>query len=459
MVPMTGPERTTLRRFDPRHRFYHVATNVNLFIRRRLRPPGVGLLMLIVITSFVAAGGADVPIFRAFAFSVSLACLGVLSLPFRNVKFEIRRSLPRHATAGHPVTIHLHVKNTGRRAARNFALLESPPDARPRKEVFLRSKEPGENERNFFDRWLAWYRWDWLCRTRQLFEAKATPFIDRLAPSASVTVAIELVPSRRGLMPLKDLHVLLPEPLGLFQRYKRVPAPSATLPVLPRRYRLPPFELPGSARYQAGGDAVSRNMGPSGEFVALREYRAGDPPRLIHWPTWARTGQPVVKELEDSFFPRHGLVLDTFPDSGDEDLFEDAVAVAASFVSAADTRESLIDLMFIAGQERIVTAGGGIGRREMLLEVLAGVEAAEDEDFGSLSRLVRRHAEDLAGCLCVFTGWSESRRHFLDLLTRTGIEAAALVICRDTPSGETKRVHFLRHQNLERDLLHLPRNL
>lgn len=456
---MTGPQRARLRRFDPRHGFYQVATGVNLFIRRRLRPMGVGLLLLIVITSFVAAGGADVPIFRAFAFSVALAGLGMVGMPFRRVKLEVRRELPRHATVGHPVTIHLHVKNAGHGTYRNFALVESPPDSRPRKELFLRAREPGEEERNFFDRWLAWYRWDWLCRTRQPFEAKATPFVDRLAPGNSVFLTLEVVPSRRGLMPLKDLRALLPEPLGLFQRYKKLNAPADALPVLPRRYRLPPFELPGSARYQAGGDAVSRNMGPSGEFVALREYRAGDPPRLIHWPTWARTGQPAVKELEDCFFPRHGLVLDTFPEAGDEDLFEDAVAVAASFVSAADTRESLIDLMFIAGQERVITAGGGVGRRETLLEVLAGVEAAEDEDFGSLSRLVQRHSEDLAGCLCVFTGWSESRRNFLDRLMRTGIETAALVICRDAPPAAMKRVHFLRRHDLARDLLHLPRNL
>lgn len=459
MAATKRPTDAMKRLLDPRYGFYRHATGVNHFFRRRMRPMGVGLMLLIVLSSFVAAGGADEPIFRAFAFSVSLAACGLAAMPFRKARLGVSRELPRHATAGIPVTIRLRVRNLGKRPLRNFALLETPPDPRPRKEVFLKSREPGENERNFFDRWLAWYRWDWLCRNRQLYECGPGAFVERLAPGATITVPLELVPRRRGLMRLDDPRVLLPEPLGLFQRCAKVPAPVAALPVLPRRHRLPAFELPGSARFQAGGDAVSRNTGPSGEFVGLREYRAGDPPRLIHWPTWARTGEPAVKELEDSFFPRHGLVLDTFPGAGDEDLFEDAVAVAASFVSAVDTRESLIDLMFIAGQERVVTAGGGVGRRETLLEVLAGVEESPEEDFGSLARLVLRHGEDLAGCLCVFTGWTESRRRFLERLGRAGIETAALVICREEPAAAGRRVHFLRSNDLARDLMKLPRAL
>ncbi len=444
---------------DPRHPFYHHATAVNHFFRRRLRPPGVGLLLIIILSSFVAAGSADTPVFRSFAFALSLAACGLLSLPFRRAKLEIARELPRHATAGAPVTLRLRVKNRGKRALRNFSLTETPPDPRPRADTFRNSREPGENERNFFDRWLAWYRWDWLCRSRLLFESFPTPSQRKLPPGASISLPLEITPQRRGLMRLDDLRLLLPDPLGLFQRCVKVSAPLDTLPVLPRRYRLPPFELPGSARFQAGGDAASRNTGPSGEFVGLREYRAGDPPRLIHWPTWARTGQPAVKELEDTFFPRHGLILDTFPQAGDEDLFEDAVAVAASFVAAVDTRESLIDLMFIAGRERVVTAGRGIGRRETLLEVLAGVEESPHEDFGSLARLVLRHGEDLAGCLCVFTGWSESRRSFLDRLARSGIEVAALVVCREKPPAAGKHTHFLLHTRLAADLMKLPRTL
>src|SRR5690606_22341242 len=112
---------------------------------------------------------------------------------------------------------------------------------------------------------------------------------------------------------LDDLRVQLPDPFGVFQRNRKVPSPAATLTVLPRRYRIPPVELPGTARLQIGGDATSNAIGQTGEFVGLRDYRPGDPLRQIHWRSWARTGRPIVKEIEDTFYPRYGLVLDTFP--------------------------------------------------------------------------------------------------------------------------------------------------
>jgi uncharacterized protein (DUF58 family) len=55
-------------------------------------------------------------------------------------------------------------------------------------------------------------------------------------------------------------------------------------------------------KYQQGGVALASNVGQSDEFVALRDYRQGDPLRHIHWRSWARAGKPVVKEFEDEFF-------------------------------------------------------------------------------------------------------------------------------------------------------------
>ena len=114
--------------------------------------------------------------------------------------------------------------------------------------------------------------------------------------------------------------------------------------------------------------------------------------------------------------------------------------------------------MFIAGHERVVTAGQGIARSETLLEVLAGVESSPREDFDSLSKLVQRHADDLAGCLCVFSGWSKSRARLLQRLNRAGIETSAVVICREKPAA-MPRCHFLRTGDLANDLMKLPRQL
>lgn len=438
--------------------FYRRGTALNHFMQRRIRPAGTGLLIAGVVLGCLAGGQAKDSVFRLFAFGFTLGCLALLWLPFRRARLEVRREMPQHATVGVPLRLRYHVVNRGR-PLHHAWLVETPPDPRPERETFLRSSEPGENARNRFDRFFAYYRWTWLCERRQLFDAHPSAEPLRLKRGGRQILTAELVPRRRGLVTLDDLRVQLPDPFGFYQRLPRVGTESNTLAILPQRYRLPALELPGSARFQPGGDASARNTGPSGEFVGLRDYQPGDPPRLIHWKSWARTGRPIVKELEDSFYPRHGLILDTFPEAGDEELFEGAVSVAASFVSAVDRRECLIDLMFISGRERVVTAGHGAGRAESLLEVLAGVEASPEPEFASLKRLVLRHSEDLAGCLAVLSGWSAERAGLLRRISAAGVEIAAIVICHELPASPAPRVHFVRLDRLAEDLMRLPAQL
>ncbi|MGH8024685.1 MAG: DUF58 domain-containing protein, partial [Limisphaerales bacterium] len=139
------------------------------------------------------------------------------------------------------------------------------------------------------------------------------------------------------------------DPFGLFRSFARFRAPETVL-ILPKRYPLPPFILPGGARFQQGGVALASNVGQSDEFVSLREYRQGDPLRRIHWRSWARIGKPIVREFEDEFFSRYALVLDTFSNEPYSEPFEEAVSLASSFASAIRTQESLLDLLFIGTQ-------------------------------------------------------------------------------------------------------------
>jgi uncharacterized protein (DUF58 family) len=439
--------------------FYHGGTGLNHFLRRRLRPAGIALLIIGVVLGFLAGGDASEAVFRLFCFGFAVGALALSSLPLRRVRLEVERELPPHATVGQEVAVHYRVRNRGKHRVHNAWLVETAPDSRPEPEQFAWAREPGGEGRNAFDRFFSYYTWIWLCESLRLFEALPAAESLDLGAGESRRYSTSLVPLRRGLVWLHDLRVLLPDPLGLYQRCSKVSSPPATLVVLPERYRLPEFDLPGAARFQPGGDATSRQMGTSGEFVGLRDYQPGDPLRLIHWASWARAGKPIVKELEDTFFPRHGLILDTYPEGTDLELFEAGVSVAASFVSAIDNRESLIELMFIAGEARVITAGGGTAKSEALLEALAVVQASSEPCLGSLRSLVLRHAEDLAGCLVIFSGWSAEREVFLKSLKAAGIAVAAVVVCRERQTAAVPGVHFVHLKQLGKDLMNLPRHL
>ncbi len=203
---------------------------------------------------------------------------------------------------------------------------------------------------------------------------------------------------------------------------------------------------------------TGNSTGSAGEFIGLRDYRPGDPLRLIHWKSWAHTGKPVVKELEDTFYPRYALVLDTFPGSPDDNIFEEMVSVAASFVVGLDRDDTLLDLMFIADKAHTVTSGRGMGRTETLLEVLAGVGGEELDRFEALSRTVTCHDGNMTSCLLILNGWDEKRAGFVRSLLLSGITCVPIAIgAGERPSGFSG--HWLESGEIERDLLRLPREL
>jgi uncharacterized protein (DUF58 family) len=174
---------------------------------------------------------------------------------------------------------------------------------------------------------------------------------------------------------------------------------------------------------------MASSVGQSEDFIALREYRRGDPMRHIHWRSWAKTGKPVVKEYEDEFFVRHALVLDTFSHYGNGNVFEEAVSIAASFAGAVQTQESLLDLLFVGPQSYCFTAGRSLAHADQMLEILAAVQPCQ-KPFTTLEALVLEHIQQVSGCICVLVKWDRERREFIRKLEAMGVPLLVLVVVR-----------------------------
>ncbi len=439
-------------------KFYFHGAGIRHFFQRRLRPAGIALGLVFVLAAFLGVGHNKAPVYQLFSLSLGMILIGVPWAMARRASVEARRDLPRFGTAGEPLRYTVWVRNCGRRKLTRAWIMDNEPDPRPSVEDFTLLREPGEEERNAFDRHLAYFRWKWLLTGNRLFSGgQAVEDLD-LKRGQEGRVAVEMTPLRRGVIRLDDLRVLLPDPFGLFQRCRKVKAPASTLTVLPRRFALPPIELPGGAAFKISGEANTNSIGNSGEFVGLRDYRPGDPLRQIHWKSWAKTGRPIVKELEDTFYPRYGLIVDTLSCHRTDRQFEEAISVAASFAASLDTSESLLDLMFIRNEAHMVTAGRGIERAEKLLEVLAGVRPERKKNFQALANLVLRHRDDLTSCLVIFNGWDQDRMDFLNFLTRNGVVCAPVIIGNgQAPVGIPG--HWLESGQIPRDLMRLPTRL
>jgi uncharacterized protein (DUF58 family) len=440
------------------HRTYFRTTGAHFFFSRRFRPAGVALGLVFVLATCLGIGHERGSIYQLFSLTFAMLALGLPLALLRRAKLQATREVPRYATAGEPLRYPVRVRNHGRRSISRAWLGESPPDPRPDVTDFTNLREPGEEERNGFDRTFAYFRWQWLMLRNRLFTEGVSADEIRLKPDESSRVFIELTPLRRGVIRLHDLRVFLPDPMGLFQRCRKVRAEPSTITVLPRRHPLPLIEMPGGAAFQITGESNTNSIGNSGEFTGLRDYRAGDPLRQIHWKSWARTGRPIVKELENTHYPRYGLVLDTLSTDRADVVFEETVTVAASFAAAIDTSESLLDLMFVKNEAHLVTAGRGVERAEKLLEVLAAVTPEREGDFKALARLVLRHAEDLTSCLIVLNGWDALRSQFVATLRQGGILCAPIVIGHG-PRPPGVPGYWIESGQVARDLKRMPRQL
>jgi uncharacterized protein (DUF58 family) len=412
------------------YRLYCATSSVRYWGRRRFTAAGLGILGATVVAALLGPDTENNVAYQAFTLLLCLLLVGFVFSWFFPARFSINRLLPRFGTVGAPLNYSVKLRNLSPKTQKGLALLENLADPRPAFPEWLAGTRAEDKQIRSFrfstNRRTNWYR------VAALREATVPP----VHAKQEVEVRAELTPLRRGVLRFNGVTLARPDPLGLFRAFKTIPSPQSTL-VLPKRYPLPPIALPGTMKYQAGGIALASNVGQSDEFVALRDYRHGDPMRHIHWRSWAKAGKPVVREFEDEFFVRHALVLDTFCDHPRTDVFEEAVSVAASFAYSVRTQESLLDLLFVGPQSYCFTAGRGLARSDQMLEILASVQTCHDHLFLELEDLVLNHVKVVSGCICVLIAWNAERQKFVEKLIALGVPVLVLVI---VPAGQRNTV-------------------
>lgn len=411
------------RRSYRQYRFYFV---MRRWFVRRIGSVGVLVLASALVLAMFGLDTNMTVAYQAFTLMLALIIVSGLTLWLGRTKFSAQRILPRFASAGSPVKYRVRFKNTGRFALRDVDVMEELADPRPTLDEFLNTPEPGEEKRNWLDRTYGFYRWQWLVEINQRGTVKTTS-LPRCLSGAVQELDMEIMPKRRGVLHFEQLIAASMDPLGVFRQISPIELKDKLL-ILPKRYPIPHFALPGSLRYQQGGVALAASVGESEEFVSLRDYRPGDPMRHIHWRSWARTGKPIVKEFQDEFFVRHALILDTFDTVAYSESFEEAVSVAASFACTIQTQDSLLDLMFVGSQAYCFTAGRGLAHTEQMLEILASVNLCQTKEFDSLSNVVIEHIPVVSGCICVLLKWDASRQEFIKKLRGLDVPVAVFVM-------------------------------
>jgi uncharacterized protein (DUF58 family) len=210
--------------------------------------------------------------------------------------------------------------------------------------------------------------------TETLGRSTISVALPALAPGATHTASYRLPTDRRGCYTVGPLHLGRSDPLRLIS-VSQADSAEASLWVLPRLHKASPVPTGRSQELEG----PTSNSAPRGgiAFHSLREYVAGDDPRLIHWRSTARTGTLMVRHTVITNEPRLLIVLDTSRQPYDEETFEDAVRVAASLVAAGAEKRYPTDFRTTGGVAGSVDpTGTGLSD---VMDKLAAVEPSDND--------------------------------------------------------------------------------
>jgi len=282
---------------------------------------------------------------------------------------ELERTVPRRARVGDDVRVGLRVRNGGRRPLPLLRLDDS-------------------------------------------FGAfgRSAVLVERTLPGGEAHVELVRIASRRGVYPAGEVTLASGAPFG-FLRSRRTLEVSSHMVVVPRWVELRSFPILEPSSFPSDVLHERARTGAGEEFLGVRDYRPGDPPRSVHWRSTARAGHLVVREYEEEVASRVALVV-AGTDTGEapDSAFEALVSAAASIAIYALQTGHPID----------ITRSGRDGKMERI---------ADPDRFGLLDWLAR--AEPIDDDLTPLAAASVERigrRGTVVLLSPTAGRAGASVV-------------------------------
>ena len=299
---------------------------------------------LVLVSFIVGAVSIDVRNTAGYIFFSVLAGVigGSLAAAFRLHLHDVTLTIdaPRRVTVGEPVTFTIACSGAPRRGA---------------------SKAPHQHPVRVRGPFLPWDgAW--------LDEAPAEVIITERGPALTKMRAKFIA---RGLHHLDAFTAAAVAPGGLACGPRRQ-SEAVKLHVVPRVANIARLPFTVAARHQPGGVALASKSGEAMDLLGVRPYRPGDPVRDLHARSWARTGIPVVREYQQEYFTRVGVVLDT--DVGDADRLEAAIELAAGVIAHLSRGEALVDVLVVGDTVHELTLGRSLGTLDQALELLASVE-------------------------------------------------------------------------------------
>jgi uncharacterized protein (DUF58 family) len=215
--------------------------------------------------------------------------------------------------------------------------------------------------------------------------------IESLSVPGGARAIIErrVLPCRLGEHQWKQLNTRIAGPLGLAWWPRKVEC-AKRVKVLPDLFR----SAAEVRSVSASGSQAGLDNGAGAEVLRLREYRSGDPPRVVDWKATVRAGRLISRDYSQD----HGLQILILIDAGRSsalragnlDRFGHYVNVAARLAQFAVEREDMVGLILYADRPLatlVPARGAGAVLRLRSLLAAARVERTESNPLYAATRV------------------------------------------------------------------------
>ncbi len=362
------------------------------YYRTGLTGPGKALFWLWVATALAGLDTQVRHVYILFSITTGLFIASLLSpLRFRP-DLSVKRRLPSRVGAGEETSYQVTLESA---------------EKRPLGHLFLEIPEAIGGTGN----------------------GKTTLHVKSLKPKERLVLSHTVKFPQRGAFYDEGVFGFSLLPFGLIRKPVFLRDPRKVV-VYPKVYPIHQLSMSSGRRYHSGGIVVASSTGDSVEFIGTREYQEGDPLKKIHWPSWARTGKPIVKEYQEEYFVRHALIMDTFvtdPASEEESLrFEAAISLTASISSHISLQDFIVDIFAAGPRVYYFSAGRSLAHLDNILEILATIEPNSEAPFLNFEPLLMERLGMISSILMVLIDMDPRREDLLMRLKLLGVPIKVL---------------------------------
>jgi len=372
-----------------------------LGLYRAFTPEGRWLFVITLITGAFAVDVTHAQVYLLFSLLASTIVASLLVSPsLRLSGLSLRVHAPRRVFVGAEASFVVECSRTIPGPSTAWLRVEGP---------FL----------PYFGRWLS----------------RPAPMTE-IGESSSTTLKARF--SERGDLTLGRFRVSALVPLGLTSGPPLQSAP-VRIRVVPRPANVLRLGMDLATRHQPGGVALASKTGESMDLRGVRPYRKGDRIRDLSARTWARTGKPAVREYQEEYFTRVGVVLDCVApakrSARSEEAFEAAISLTAGVVAHLGHGDALVDLLVTGGEIHALTLGRSLGFLEQALDHLAGAELEANVDRSRLLERLAPYLARLSAVVIIADGWDEAREAFVRSVKKSGVRVRAVAVGAPASAG------------------------